>query len=440
LNTILTTKIFTNCTFDINGIDEMKQKVLNWAQRFNTFCFLDNHQYQTGPNAVECMMAAGVKRYVTSEAGNALTQLQEFIDKKNSWLFGHLGYDLKNEIEKLSSLNPDKIGFPDLFFFEPEIVIRFNEKEMIIEAANPEKIFAEINADNLPASPSINKVKIQSRVSKKEYIEIINRLKQHIRRGDCYEINFCQEFFAENAETDPVDVYKKLSHFSPNPFSALYRLNNLWLICASPERFIKKQGNKIISQPIKGTSKRDREDDEKDMLNKDDLRNSAKDRSENVMVVDLVRNDLSKVCKDGTVTVDELYGIYSFPQVHQMISTVSGELKDNISFRDIIKATFPMGSMTGAPKKRVMELIEQYEKTKRGIFSGAVGYILPDGDLPAGQADFDFNVVIRSIMYNADSKYLSFQAGSGITFYSDPEQEWEECMMKAEAMKNVFGD
>ncbi len=433
LNTILTTKIFTNCTFDINGIDVIKQKVLNWAQRFNTFCFLDNHQYQTEPNAVECMMAAGVKRSLTSETGNALTQLQEFIDKKNSWLFGHLGYVLKNEIEKLSSSNPDKIGFPDLFFFEPEIVIRFNEKEMNIEAANPEKIFAEIKAVNLPASLAINKVKIQNGISKKEYIETINKLKQHILRGDCYEINFCQEFFAENAEMDPVDVYKKLSHFSPNPFSALYKLNNQWLICASPERFIKKKGNKILSQPIKGTSKRDKGDDKKDILSRDELRNSTKDRSENVMVVDLVRNDLSKVCKDGTVRVDELYGIYSFPQVHQMISTISGVLKDNISFRDIIKATFPMGSMTGAPKKRVMELIEQYEKTKRGIFSGAVGYFSPD-------CDFDFNVVIRSIMYNADSKYLSFQAGSGITFYSDPEQEWEECMMKAEAMKNVLGD
>ena len=159
--------------------------------------------------------------------------------------------------------------------------------------------------------------------------------------------------------------------------------------------------------------------------------NSAKDRSENVMVVDLVRNDLSKVCKEGTVRVDELYGIYSFPQVHQMISTVSGELKEEVCFTDILKATFPMGSMTGAPKNKVMHLIEKYEQTKRGIFSGAVGYISPNGD-------FDFNVVIRSIMYNADTSYLSFQTGSAITFYSDPEKEWEECLLKAEAIKVVL--
>ena len=156
------------------------------------------------------------------------------------------------------------------------------------------------------------------------------------------------------------------------------------------------------------------------------------------MVVDLVRNDLAKICEEGSVKVDELYGIYSFPQVHQMISTVSGTLKNKMSFAEIIRATFPMGSMTGAPKKRVMELIEEYELTKRGIFSGAVGYINPEGDLPTGQAGFDFNVVIRSILYNASAKYLSLPAGSGITFYSDPEKEWEECLMKAEAMKNVL--
>ena len=255
-------------------------------------------------------------------------------------------------------------------------------------------------------------------------------MQQHILRGDCYEINFCQEFFAKKTIIDPVATYKKLSAVSPNPFSALYKMNDQWLICASPERFLKKQGTKILSQPIKGTSKRI-DNSEKDKLSKDELFNSAKDRSENVMVVDLVRNDLSKLCKEGTVQVDELYGVYSFPQVHQMISTISGELKADISFSTIVKAAFPMGSMTGAPKQRAVTLIEKYEQTKRGIFSGALGYISPEGD-------FDFNVVIRSIMYNAATAYLSFQTGSGITFYSDPEKEWEECLLKATAIKTVL--
>ena len=432
----------TSHTFGISDFEKTKQKVLNWAQQFNTFCFLDNHQYQHEPHTMECLLAAGVKRQLKANAGNALQQLQEFIaDKRHefypdgqakNWLFGHLGYDLKNELEELSSANKDKVGFPDLFFFEPEYIIKLSPKEMVIVAENPATIFAAVSScsSKIDVLPDV-KVNIKSRHTKQAYISIINSLKKHILRGDCYEINFCQEFFADNATLNPVDIYNKLSVLSPNPFSALYRVNDQWLICASPERFIKKQGNNIVSQPIKGTAKRVKSNRVEDELSKISLHLSPKERSENVMVVDLVRNDLAKICEEGTVKVDELYGIYSFPQVHQLISTISGELKKDTLFTDIIRATFPMGSMTGAPKKKVMELIEKYELSKRGIFSGAVGYISPDGD-------FDFNVVIRSIMYNAVSKYISFQAGSGITFYSDPEKEWEECLVKAAAMKGVL--
>jgi len=406
--------------------------VLNWVQQFNTFSFLDNHQYQVAPHTMECLLAAGVKRYIKADAGTALQQLQIFIDKENTWLFGHLGYDLKNEMEPLYSSKKSGMLFPDLYFFEPEIVIRITADEMIIEAKDADAVYKEIIETKLSsASPTHISPVIKSRIAKEDYIAIVEKLRQHILRGDCYEINFCQEFYDEDVIIDPVAVYKKLSAVSPNPFSALYKMDDQWLICASPERFLKKQATKILSQPIKGTAKRIEGDWQKDELSKDNLFHSAKDRSENVMVVDLVRNDLAKVCKEGTVRVDELYGIYSFPQVHQMISTISGELEENISFHDIMKATFPMGSMTGAPKRRVMELIEQYEQTRRGIFSGAVGYITPQGD-------FDFNVVIRSIMYNADAGYLSFETGSAITFYSDPEQEWEECLLKAAAIKKVL--
>lgn len=381
---------------------------------------------------MECLLAAGVKQKVILHEGNTMNQLRVFMEEKKCWLFGHLGYDLKNEIEKLSSSNPDNIQFADIFFFEPEVLIRISENEMIIEAENPVQIYNEICRSDLFITGIKNEnIDIKGRISREEYVDIIQQLKKHIHRGDCYEINFCQEFYAENTIIDPPDVYKRLSTVSPNPFSALYRVNDKWLICESPERFIKKQNNQIISQPIKGTSKRIPDDKNRDLHSRNELQQSAKDRSENVMVVDLVRNDLTKVCIEGSVKVDELFGIYSFPQVHQMISTVSGELMPGISFTDIIEATFPMGSMTGAPKMKVMELIEQYEKTKRGIFSGAVGYITPDGD-------FDFNVVIRSIMYNDAANYVSFQAGSGITFYSDPEKEWEECLMKAAAIKEVL--
>jgi para-aminobenzoate synthetase component 1 len=410
--------------------------VLNWANRFSVFCFLDNHQYQSEPHAVECMLAAGRKDSVECNAGKALEQFQKFMKRSDrggqtGWLFGHLGYDLKNEIEAVHSHHDDHIQFPDLYFFEPQVIIRFNENEMIIETedGDAEEVFQSIiSADEMDVSANL--VTIQNRVQKEEYVSIIKKLQRHILRGDCYEINFCQEFFAENAVIDPISVYKKLAAISPNPFSSLYRFDDKWLICASPERFLKKTGRKILSQPIKGTSKR-MDNKNADKESREQLFHSPKDRSENVMVVDLVRNDLAKICVEGTVNVDELYAIYSFPQVHQMISTVSGELKENISFGDIIRASFPMGSMTGAPKKKVLELIEEYEKTKRGIFSGAVGYIDPNGD-------FDFNVVIRSIMYNRTNKYLSFQTGSGITFYSDAEKEWEECLLKAGAIKMVL--
>lgn len=421
----------TNCTFPISDFEQAKEKVLNYAKSFSTFCFLDNHQYQLLPHNQECLLAAGIRRQLQANSGHALEQLAEFLSQKKSWLFGHLGYDLKNEIEPLSSNHPDPVGFPDLYFFEPELVIRLSQTEMMIEAGDPKRIHAIIFKEEPAGEAATNRIHTQQRFSAKEYIGIIEQLRRHILRGDCYEINFCQEFFAEQTRIDPLLVYKRLSIVSPNPFSALYRLEDKWLICASPERYLRKEGNKVLSQPIKGTSKRVPQDEVSDNNNRSALQESAKDRSENVMVVDLVRNDLAKICEEGSVKVDELFGIYSFPQVHQMISTVSGELKQDIKFEEIIRATFPMGSMTGAPKKRVMELIEKYEKTKRGIFSGALGYMTPDDN-------FDFNVVIRSIMYNDSSHYLSFQAGSGITFYSDPQKEWEECLLKAEAIEKVL--
>jgi para-aminobenzoate synthetase component 1 len=407
----------------------MKDKILTWTRQFSVFCFLDNHEYPILPHSEECVLAAGVKRQINLKAGKALPPLQSFMDEQGGWLFGHFGYELKNETEAAGVLLPGTIDFPDVYFFEPEILIRFNKKEISIDAADPDSVYKEISETNISVSSTLYEpVEIRQRISRNEYTGIIKKLKEHILRGDCYEINFCQEFFAEQAVLDPVNAFRKLCDISPNPFSALYRIHDNWLLCASPERFLKKTGNKILSQPIKGTAKRNGPED---VEGRRRLFESSKDRSENVMVVDLVRNDLAKICKEGTVQVDELFGIYTFPQVHQMISTISGELKENVSFTEIIRATFPMGSMTGAPKKKVMELINRYEKSRRGIFSGSVGYISPS-------ADFDFNVVIRSILYNETSGYLSLPAGSGITFYSNPEKEWEECLLKAEAMMKVL--
>ncbi len=411
--------------------------MLNWCNQFNICCLLDNQQYPSSLHRFECLLAAGASHSLTVNAGdNAFMQLKAFYEKHADWVFGHLGYDLKNELEPLVSQHPDGIGFPDLFFFVPEVVIQLNEQEISIGCFHDDQaiIHQQIAATLLPASqPAGRALVIRPRLERDEYLQVIRALQQHILRGDCYEINFCQEFYATDAVVDPLSVYLSLGKASPNPFAAFYKVEDRYLVCASPERYLKKEGDRLFSQPMKGTGQRDIHNQQADRENKKLLYNSAKDRSENVMVVDLVRNDLSKVCEEGSVQVDELFGVYSFPQVHQMISTVSGQLRKDVHFIDAIRNTFPMGSMTGAPKRRVMELIEQYEQTKRGVFSGSVGYITPGGD-------FDFNVVIRSVLYNAADRYLSFQAGSGITFYSDPEVEYEECLWKAAAIKKVLGE
>lgn len=419
----------TFVSFPITDFKECKKQLLNWANQFETCCFLDNHKYRLPHQTQECILAAGVVRQITAEPGDAFQTLQSFVDIEEDWIFGHLSYDLKNELERLESSHEDGVGFPGLFFFVPQTIIILSEDEISVGSLTlePQTIVNQILSYVSPPSPAPTPIKLQSRFSKREYLNTIQKLQTHIARGDCYEVNFCQEFYTKNADLNPLQLYFALSDISPNPFSAFYKIGDRYLCCASPERYLKKEGNILFSQPIKGTWPRNNESKTIDEQNKKELFNSAKERTENVMIVDLVRNDLSKVCDGGTVVVNELYGIYSFPQVHQMISTVSGKIKKGLHFVDAIKATFPMGSMTGAPKKRVMELIEKYENTKRGLFSGAVGYITP-------ASDFDFNVVIRSVLINRKEKYLSFQVGSAITIASDPEKEYEECLLKAEAI------
>ncbi len=421
-------------SFPVDDFNIFKIQMLNWVNRFNIFCLLDNLHYDFSKPAFECLLAAGSKANVEVPAGKAFDALRSFYTaNKSGWLFGHFGYDLKNETENLSSGNADGIDFSDLHFFVPEIVLELNSKEVAIHCdGDPKLVFdAILNCPVIINESAQSKVIIQHKIERESYIDIIEKLRQHILRGDCYELNFCQEFFATNAVIDPLYIYNRLTQLSPNPFSAFYKLNARYCLSASPERYLKKEGNKIFSQPIKGTSKRNVANAAADEKAKNYLIESAKEKSENVMVVDLVRNDLSRICKPGSVKVDELFAVYSFPQVHQMISTVSGEPGEGKDWIDCVEATFPMGSMTGAPKKKVMELIEQYEQTKRGLFSGSIGYVKPGGD-------FDFNVVIRSILYNAADKYLSFQTGGGITYNSSPKLEYEESLLKASAMMKVL--
>lgn len=405
--------------------------MLNWLEQFSIFCVLDHCGYAGRQHSFPRMAAAGAIQTFEAEPGNAFATLEAAAATKQ-WLFGHIGYDCKNEVEQLGSRLPEHTGFPGFFLFQPEIILLLEEDTIQIASAfkPPGDIWNEITGAVATAHTKVtgSNLHLESRFTREEYTRTVNRLKEHIHRGDCYEINFCQEFFAEQAHIDPLSAYRSLTETSPNPFSGFYRVRNSYLICASPERFLQKKENTLISQPIKGTWKRSRENDQEE---RNALQRDAKERSENIMVADLVRNDLSKICSRGSVTVTELCGVYTFPQVHHLVSTITGTVEPGTGIVPIMKALFPMGSMTGAPKKKVMELVEQYEKTKRGIFSGALGYITPDGD-------FDFNVVIRSMMYNTANNYLSYLAGSGITFYCDAEKEYEECLLKAQAIEKVL--
>ncbi|MFN0254616.1 anthranilate synthase component I family protein [Pedobacter ureilyticus] len=409
-------------------ISIFKEKALKYASNFEVCCYLDSHQYQDKYGKHDCLIAFGKEKELIAPVGNAFSLLKTFVKQNKDWMFGLLTYDLKNEVEDIQLLREDRLGFPDLFFFVPKYLISIKDDEFKIVKGEVdiEKIW------NTPITDEVRRYKlnIQNNFTKEAYLDHIEKIKQHIKRGDVYEMNFCQEFFAENVEIDPLITYKQLTEVSPTPFSGFFKIGNKYILSATPERFLSKRGEILTSQPIKGTAKRSKDLTE-DLAIKNALKNSKKEQSENVMIVDLVRNDLTKSAVKGSVKVDELFGIYTFPQVHQMISSISCELSPNIHFIDAIKNTFPMGSMTGAPKLRAMQLIDQYERSKRGAYSGSFGYINPDGD-------FDFNVIIRSILYNEENQYLSFQVGGAITYQSDAEKEYEECLLKASAIMSVL--
>jgi para-aminobenzoate synthetase component 1 len=415
----------------VDDLNDFKQKALQWASKFDVFCYLDSNNFNDPYSKFDLLLAVGAKDELTAKTGIAFAELEKFRAKHSGWITGFFTYDLKNEVEKLASANADQLEFPDLYFFAPQHLILIKNRNVEVISDDPWELMNIIQSQIVPTKYPDYEIQLNARFSKEEYIETVIKIKEHIGRGDIYVTNFCQEFFAEQALIDPVAAFSKLNAISPNPFSAFFKLKERYILSASPERFLAKRWNKLISQPIKGTSKR-YDDPVQDKNSKERLKEHSKELQENVMIVDLVRNDLTKSAKAGTVSTEELFGIYSFKQVHQMISTVVCELNDDISDVEAIKNAFPMGSMTGAPKVSAMQLMEQFERSKRGVYSGAVGYFGPDGD-------FDFNVVIRTLLYNAENGYLSFQAGGAITYHAEPELEYEECLLKAQAILEVLG-
>ncbi len=426
--------------FTISNLSDVKHQALSWAQQFETVCWLDSNNHNQTYGDFETILAFEEFTSIKTDSFQAFEKLKEYQTTTKDYLFGYLSYDVKNDTENLQSHNFDGLDFPDIFFFQPQKLIFFSQNTLIFSYLNAvadeiDDDFNSIKSLSLQTkSRSIEEeskhINIKLRIHKDEYNQKVEQLLNHIHRGDIYEANFCQEFYAENTTINPLQVYQDLNEISEPPFATFLKFDNMYLLSATPERYLKKQGTKIISQPIKGTAKRliSKVDDDKLAF---DLAHDQKERAENVMIVDLVRNDLSRTAKKGTVTVEELCKVYSFKQVHQLISTITSEIEENTHIIDVIKDTFPMGSMTGAPKISAMKIIEALEETKRGLYSGTVGYFTPNND-------FDFNVVIRSILYNQEKEYISFSVGSAITSKSIPEKEYEECLLKAKAMKYVL--
>ena len=425
----------TICTFSIDKIDAFKKNLFAWSQQFETIAWLESNSYIQEYTELDCVLAADEFTSIKTDYSNAFDKLKEYQTITNDYIFGYLSYVIKNDTEQLSSNNFDGLKFSDIYFFQPQklVFIRGSQVEfryLKMVEDEIEKDFKEIQKHEDSKNKTKYDLKIKSRINKDQYLSKVSKVINHIKRGDIYEANFCQEFYAENAIVDPYKIYTNLNKISKAPFASFLKIDEHFLLSASPERYIKKDGTKIISQPIKGTARRSKNkyDDQKIAIN---LARDEKEYAENVMIVDLVRNDLSKTSKIGSVKVEELCKVYTFKQVHQMISTVVSSVDKKTHPVEVLRSTFPMGSMTGAPKVSAMKIIENLEVTKRGLYSGAVGYFTPENN-------FDFNVVIRSILYNKKNEYISYSVGSAITAKSVPENEYDECLLKAKAMKQVL--
>ena len=414
--------------FKVENMNHFKDKLLFFSKLKENVILLDSNSKK---NDYEFIFSYG-KISELKSFDNSLDKLDNYIKEVDDWIFGFISYDLKEEIEGFKSKNLKYFDVPNLSFFQPSTVwifdgvelkaLYFDEKELFDVWNEINKIHISCNSNK--SNPN---VELKGRLSKVEYIKKIKNIKKRIKMGDTYELNFCFDFFNDNTKIDPENTFKKLNKLTESPMSVYYKDHHLHVLSSSPERFIKRNKKTIISQPIKGTKKRGKNIDE-DVFMINSLKNSIKEKSENHMIVDLVRNDFSRIAKKGSVKVTELSKINTYKNIHQMVSTIEAQIENDMFFSTILKSTFPMGSMTGAPKIKTMKIIDELEETSRGIYSGAIGYIDPD-------KNFDFNVVIRTIIYDDKLSKISVNVGSGITFKSDPEDEYEECLTKIDALK-----
>lgn len=406
------------------SLKNLKNRLLSWAATYPYAVVLDNCQSEIDRYGKYEFLVG-----VAAETAPRIEQWADFPAKVTTWLMGLIPYELKNVLEphlhtQLSTL----MDWPEVALFQPEVVLAIPRGQQEIRCLH----------GNMPTDWPVGHRTLegdrvsgfQPTVSQADYLATINRLQQHIKEGDCYEINLAQAFVSTGTLQDPCSYFARLTEISPVPFAALFRWNHQYILSASPERFLQLQGDRLLTQPIKGTTKRGQDSMEDELL-KAELARSPKEQAENVMIVDLSRNDLHRSCNTGSVEVPHLFEIQAFPQVFQLVSTVQGIKRKAVGVKEVIGHTFPPGSMTGAPKVRTLELIDQYESVARGAYAGSMGYFDPTGN-------FDLNVIIRSLMYDSLAARLHYQVGGAITYDSDPRSEYEETLVKAKAIRALF--
>ncbi len=413
----------TRYTFPLDQDVFKQDELLQLAAKSEHCQLLDSNGYRDKYSQFNWLLGWGSKAALESSE-NSFAKLRAFKKEQEDWLLGHLAYPLKDEIENLHSRNCDILNWPHLAFFVPQTLIIAQESSVICQSyiyKNAAQLKAALSINTLPPYPT--HPKFEASLSKAQYLKHIAALKGELQAGNIYEINFCQAWYAQE-EIDPFALFVALNQKHKAPFTSFYRWGDRYLLCFSPERYLQKKASKLISQPIKGTAPRAKSEKE-DEARKQGLLASEKERAENVMIVDLVRNDLSRTAAKASVKVEELFGLYTFNAVHQMISTISSELAPQYDLIDALETSFPMGSMTGAPKISAMQLIDQHENFNRGLYSGSVGYISPTGDA-------DFNVIIRSILYSSQLQKAEVKVGGAITIHCNAEEEYQECLLKAE--------
>jgi len=372
------------------------------------------------------LLAQGIEDAFEVQAGEQVdwTKLNEWLSASNDWVFGWIGYDVRRSIEQFGSEELKPSAFPQLVFFRPVNLFKVHEDS--IETLKGTWSDAFDSWLKLEPEGTSSPIVLEPAIDYSTYTRQVESLKREIALGNVYELNYCMPFEANAVLENPEQTWKRMYAKTQAPFSAFASYGPFHVLCTSPERYLKRSGNRVISQPIKGTIRRGANTEEDEHL-KARLSESKKERAENVMIVDLVRNDLSRCAERNSVEVEELFGVHTFKTVHHLISTIRCDVRSETSVVDLLRASFPMGSMTGAPKVSAMQLIAQHEVTERGVYSGSIGYIEPSGD-------FDFNVVIRSVQYDASSQYVSCHVGGAITALCNAEDEYNECLLKAEAV------